>query len=166
MSFLNLYKKLTTSQSEIIVKRRKPYGHLRLNFRNLSDVDPQILAKSILDKKTFHNVTLKETNLTKTQLETIFTQIALIPRGRHIMLDLSQNDMSDVHPKILSRAVIKVEQNNVRDSFLSMDTAAVLFKEILETEVPLVSYLVVISHLCRGNGNIELAKAVHSACVR
>ena len=165
LSCLNLYKKLTTSQFEIIVKRRKPYGHLRLNFRNLSDVDPQILAKSILDK-TFHNVTLKETNLTKTQLETIFTQIALIPRERPMMLDLSQNDMSDVHPKILSRAVIKVEQINVRDSFLSMDTAAVLFKEILETEVPLVSYLVVISHLCRGNGNIELAKAVHSACVR
>ena len=165
MPCLNLYTKLTTSQFELIVIRRKPYGHLRLNFRNLSDVDPQILAKSILDK-TFHNVTLKETNLTKTQLETIFTQIALIPRGRPIMLDLSQNDMSDVHPKILSRAVIKVEQINVRDSFLSMDTAAVLFKEILETEVPLVSYLVVISHLCRGNGNIELAKAVHSACVR
>ena len=161
MPCFNLFKKLTTSQFETIVKRRKCYGELRLNFRNLSDVDPQILAKSILDK-TFHNVALKETNLTKTQLETILTQIALIPQGRPMRLDLSQNDMSDVHPKILSRAVIKIGQINVRDCFLSMETAEVLFKEIVEAQDPLLSYqyLVISSHLCRGKVNTELAKAV------
>ena len=159
MPCFNLFKRLTTSQFETIVKRRKCYGQLRLNFRNLSDVDPQILAKSILDKM-FFSVTLKETNLTKTQLETILTQIALIPQGRPMTLDLSQNDMSDVHPKILSRAVIKIGQINVRDCFLSMETAEVLFKEIVEAQDPLLSYLVVSSHLCRGKVNTELAKAV------
>ena len=159
MPCFNLFKRLTTSQFETIVKRRKCYGQLRLNFRNLSDVDPQILAKSILDK-TFYDVTLKETNLTKTQLETILTQIALIPQGRPMTLDLSQNDMSDVHPKILSRAVIKIGQINVRDCFLSMETAEVLFKEIVEAQDPLLSYLVVSSHLCRGKVNTKLAKAV------
>ena len=80
---------------------------MRLNLKNLSSVDPQVLAKSILDTE-FNEVELKNTSLTKTQLETIFTQAALMPGkdlGRSMfLLDVSQNDLSEVHPKILAMA--------------------------------------------------------------
>ena len=78
MAYFNVHKKLTTSQFVTIVNRRKEKGNMRLNLRNLSTVDPQVLTKSILDPE-FLEVELKDTNLTRAQLETIFTQTALIP---------------------------------------------------------------------------------------
>ena len=159
MPYFNMHKRLTTSQFEVIVNRRKPKGLIRLNLRNLSDVDPQILAKSILDEE-FVEVNLKETNLTKTQLETIFTQAAIIPDGRPMMMmDLSHNNLSEVHPKIMSRAVAKIGYVYLNDTFLSMDQAEVLFKEILENEDTCVSHLTVDKHICQGK-NKNLAKAV------
>ena len=159
MPYFNMHKRLTTSQFEIIVNRRKPKRLIRLNLRNLSDVDPKILAKSLLDEK-FVEVNLKETNLTKTQLETIFTQAAIIPEGRPMMmLDLSHNNLSQVHPKIMSRAVVKIEQVDLNDTFLSMEQAEVLFKEILENEDICLSHMTVDKHICQGKNKI-LAKDV------
>ena len=107
MAYATFCKKLTTSQFETIVNRRKAKGSMRLNLRNLSSVDPQVMAKSVLDTE-FNEVELKNTSLTKTQLETIFTQAALMPGkdlGRSMfLLDVSQNDLSEVHPKILAMA--------------------------------------------------------------
>ena len=159
MAYFNMHKRLTTSQFEVIVNRRKPKGLIRLNLRNLSDVDPQMLSTSLLDKD-FHDVELKETNLTKTQLETLFTKIALIPEGRPMMFfDFSQNNLSEVHPKIMSRAVVKVDTINLLDTFLSLEQAEVLFKEIIENENSLLSTMTIDKHICQGK-NSELAKAV------
>ena len=159
MPYFNMHKRLTTSQFEVIVNKRKPKRLIRLNLRNLSDVDPKILAKSLLDKK-FVEVNLKETNLTKTQLETIFTQAAIIPERRPMMmLDLSHNNLSEVHPKIMSRALIKIEHVYLNDTFISMDQAEVLFKEILDNEDICLSHMTIDKHICKGKNN-KLAKAV------
>ena len=159
MAYFNIHKHLTTSQFEVIVNRRKPKGLIRLNLRNLSDVDPQILAKSILDNQ-FDVVELKETSLTNIQLETIFTHLALIPEKREMfILDLSQNNLSEVHPKIMSRAVVKVGQVDLNDTFLSMEQAEVLFKEIIENEDLCISTMTIDKHICKGKNN-KLSKAV------
>ena len=87
MAYATFCKKLTTSQFETIVNRRKAKGSMRLNLRNLSSVDSQVLAKSVLDTE-FNEVELKNTSLT-----TIFTQDALMPGkdlGRSMfLLDVS-----------------------------------------------------------------------------
>ena len=159
MAYFNMHKRLTTSQFEVIVNRRKPKGLIRLNLRNLSDVDPQVLAKSLLDEK-FDVVELKETNLTKMQLETIFTHMALIPEKRSmLMIDLSQNNLSEVHPKIMSKAAVKVDQVDLNDTFLSMEQAEILFKEIVENKDIWLETMRIDQHVCKGP-NTKLAKAV------
>lgn len=162
MAYFNVHKKLTTSQFVTIVNRRKEKGNMRLNLRNLSSVDPQVLTKSILDPE-FLEVELKDTNLTRAQLETIFTQTALIP-GKDLgrlgfILDVSQNDLSEVHPIIMAKAAVKMDQIDLSDTCLSMEQAEVLFKTIIDTKDLKIDYLTVDKHLCKGK-NYKLAKAV------
>ena len=164
MAYFNVHKKLTTSQFETIVNRRKEKGNMRLNLRNLSSVDPQVLTKSILDPE-FLEVELKDTNLTRAQLETIFTQTALIP-GKDLgrlgfILDVSQNDLSEVHPIIMAKAAVKMDQIDLSDTCLSMEQAEVLFKTIIDTKDLKIDYLTVDKHLCKGK-NYKLAKESYS----
>ena len=151
---------LTTSQLETIVNKSKAKGFLRLNLLDLSSVDPQVLAKSVLDTE-FHEVELRETNLTKTQLETIFTKVAVMPsEGISLTgLNISQNDLSEVHPKIMAKAVIKINQVELNDTSLSMEQAEVLFKEIIESNNLNIDYMTVDKHICEEK-NYELANAV------
>ena len=160
MAYATFCKKLTTSQFETIVNRRKAKGSMRLNLRNLSSVDPQVMAKSVLDTE-FNEVELKNTSLTKTQLETIFTQAALMPGkdlGRSMfLLDVSQNDLSEVHPKILAMAAVKMDQIDLNDTYLSMEQAEVLFKTIINTKDLTIEYMTVDKHIYKGK-NDKLAK--------
>jgi len=151
---------LTTSQLETIVNKSKAKGFLRLNLLDLSSVDPQVLAKSVLDTE-FHEVELRETNLTKTQLETIFTKVAVMPsEGISLTgLNISQNNLSEVHPKIMAKAVIKINQVELNDTYLSMEQAEVLFKEINESNNLNIDYMTVDKHICEEK-NYELANAV------
>ena len=115
---------------------------------------------SVLDTD-FNEVELKNTSLTKTQLETIFTQAALMPGkdlGRSMfLLDVSQNDLSEVHPKILAMAAVKMDQIDLNDTYLSMEQAEVLFKTIINTKDLTIEYMTVDKHICKGK-NYKLAK--------
>ena len=59
----------------------------------------------------------------------------------------------------MSKAVAKIEHVYMNDTFLSMDQAEVLFKEILENEDICLSSMTVDKHICQGK-NKNLAKAV------
>ena len=55
---------------------------MRFDFKDLSRVDPKALAEVFFGKNKVDEVYLKESCLTKDQLETIFTQIAINPKKK------------------------------------------------------------------------------------
>ena len=59
----------------------------------------------------------------------------------------------------MSRAVVKIEHVYLNDTFLSMDQAEVLFKEILDNEDICLSHMTIDKHICQGKNKI-LAKDV------
>ena len=134
---------------------------MRFDYKDLSRVDPKVLAKGLFENNKVDEVYLKESCLTTAQLETIFTQIAINPKkkpwGR---LDISYNDLSAVHPKIMAKAVIRFKLIDLNDTDMTMNQAKVLFKEILASEtVRKATTFVIDKGLCEKE-NSELAKAV------
>merc|ERR1719333_2072150 len=104
---------------------------------------------------------MKASSLTTTQLEAIFTQIAINPKKKPWgQLDISLNDLSAVHPKIIAEAVIRFKLIDLKDTDMTMNQAEVLFKEILGSEkVKKATTFFIDRELCE-NENSELAMAV------
>ena len=108
---MTILKILETSQFEDLIKKRLTRKHLdymRFDFKDLSRVDPKVLAKGLFENNKLDEVYMKESCLTTAQLEAIFTQIAINPKKKPwSRLDISYNDLSAVHPKIMAKAVIR-----------------------------------------------------------
>ncbi len=134
---------------------------MRFDFKDLSRVDPKALAEGLFGKNKVDEVYLKESCLTKDQLEAIFTQIAINPKKKPWdRLDISYNDLSAVHPKIMAKAVTRFKLIDLDNTDMTMNQAEILFKEILASEtVRKGTTFVIDKELCE-NENTELAKAV------
>ena len=156
--------RFSTSQFEDLIKKRSIWKHMdymRFDFKDLSRVDPKVLAKGLFDNKKVDEIYMRETSLTTAQLEAIFTQIDINskkkPWGR---LDISYNDLSSVNPKIMAKAVTRFKLVNLNCTDMSMNQAEVLFKEILASEtVRKATTFVIDKELCEKE-NTDLAKAV------
>jgi len=156
--------RFSTSQFEDLIKKRlkcKNLDYMRFDYKDLSRVDPKVLAKGLFENNKVDEVYMKESCLTTAQLEAIFTQIAINPKkkpwGR---LDISYNDLSGVHPKIMAKAVTRFKSVDLNDADMTMKQAEVLFKEILASEtVRKATTFVIDKELCEKENN-ELAKVV------
>ena len=156
--------RFSTSQFEDLIKKRlkcKNLDYMRFDYKDLSRVDPKVLTKGLFENNKVDEVYMKESCLTTAQLEAIFTQIAINPKkkpwGR---LDISYNDLSGVHPKIMAKAVTRFKLIDLNDADMTMKQAEVLFKEILASEtVRKATTFVIDKELCEKE-NSELAKVV------
>ena len=152
----------STSQFEDLIKKRGKFDYyMCFNHNDLSRVDPKVLAKGLFENTEVDEVYMKASSLTTAQLEAIFTQIAINPKkkpwGR---LDISHNDLSAVHPKIMSKAVTRFKSIKLNETDMTMNQTEVLFKEILASEtVRKATTFVIDKELCEKE-NSELAKAV------
>ena len=130
--------KMTTSQLEAMLEEAAE-SSLNLSRRDCSEVEAAVLARAVLEPGLL-DVELRDINISKGQWETVFTKIALAPGGRKMfMLDLSENDLSEVHSKIMAKAVCKLDHVDLSDTNISMEQAETLFKEILENDVTIRS---------------------------
>ena len=156
--------RFSTSQFEDLIKKRlarRDLNYMRFDYKDLSRVDPKVLAKGLFENNKVDEVYMKASSLTTAQLEAIFTQIAINPKkkpwGR---LDISFNDLSAVHPKIMAETVIRFKLIDLNDTDMTMNQAEVLFKEILASEkVKKATTFFIDRELCE-NENSELAMAV------
>ena len=130
--------KMTTSQLEAMLGEAAE-SSLNLSRRDCSEVEAAVLARAVLEPGLL-DVELRDINIGKGQWETVFTKVALAPGGRKMfMLDLSENDLSGVHSKIMAKAICKLDHVDISDTNISMEQAETLFKEILENDVTIRS---------------------------
>ena len=74
--------RFSTHQFVELIEKRKRLDYMRFDFKDLSRVDPKALAEGLFGKNKVDKVYLKESCLTKDQLEAIFTQIAINPKQK------------------------------------------------------------------------------------
>ena len=74
--------RFSTHQFVELIEKRKRLDYMRFDFKDLSRVDPKALAEGLFGKNKVDEVYLKESCLTKDQLEAIFTQIAINPKQK------------------------------------------------------------------------------------
>jgi Leucine-rich repeat (LRR) protein len=103
-------------------------AHLRklgLGLTGLSTVEPGLLARALA---VLEEVDITEADLTRHQLETIFSAISGDTKLKK--LDLSENDLSCLEPDLFAKAVSNVEQVELRDSKLSEQQVNALFTAV------------------------------------
>ena len=116
--------KMTTSQLEAMLGAAE--SSLNLSRRDCSEVEAAVLARAVLEPGLL-DVELRNINISKGQWETVFTKVALAPGGRKMfMLDLSENDLSGVHSKIMAKAICKLDHVDLSDTNISMEQAETL----------------------------------------
>jgi len=84
---------------------------LKLNNKNISDVDTELLARAVTKLDILE---ISNTKLTRQQIVTIITAVS--DGSKMTKLDISFNDMSGIDPQILTKAVSKIEHLNVTDA--------------------------------------------------
>ena len=156
---MKYHTKITSSKVEAILNKKKTL--VKLNYKDCSDVDVDLLVRAAMVQ--FMELELRDSKLTKNQWETFFTKLALHPDGNsRIMLDLGENDLSEVHPMIVAKAICKLSDVDLNNTKMSMDQVEILFKEILDKETTLSS-LVVDNNLCRKKNHhlaLDVAKKI------
>ena len=157
---LKYHSKITSSKVEAILNKKKTV--IKFNYKDCSDVNVELLARAAM--VPFMELELSDSKLTKNQLETFFTKIALQPEGNTTgKLDLSENDLSEVHPKIMAKAICKLNHVDLNNTNMSMDQAETLFKVILEEKKTTLYFLTVDNNLCRKKNHhlaLDVAKKI------
>ena len=157
---LKYHSKITSSKVEAILNKKKTV--IKFNYKDCSDVNVELLVRAAM--VPFMELELCDSKLTKNQLETFFTKIALQPEGNTTgKLNLSENYLSEVHPKIMAKAICKLNHVDLNNTNMSMDQAETLFKVILEEKKTTLHYLTVDNNLCRKKNHhlaLDVAKKI------
>jgi len=103
---------------------------LRLNNKNVSGVDAELLARAVIKLETLE---FSNTQLTQQQIVAILTAVS---DGRKMTkLDISFNDMSGIDKKLLGKAVTKMKKLNITDTNLTQQQAEAILTAVSEENV-------------------------------
>ena len=124
------HTKLTQQQAVAIltgVSEGSKLAKLDINGNNLSGVDQGQLDKAVIKLKTLD---VSDTELTQQQAVTILTAIS--EGSKFTKLDISCNDLPEVDPGLLAKAVTKLETFEVRYTELTQQQAVKILTAISE----------------------------------
>ena len=128
---LNLkYTKLTQQQiASVITSASKGSKLKKLNIseNDLSGVDPGLLAKAVVNLETLD---IGNTKLTQQQAAVIFSGVC--EGSRLNVLNISDNNLSEVEPELLAKTVIKLKKLDIRYSDITKQQASVILTAISE----------------------------------
>ena len=103
---------------------------LRLNNKNVSGVDAELLARAVIKLETLE---FSNTQLTQQQIVAILTAVS---DGRKMTkLDISFNDMSGIDKKLLAKTVTKMKKLNITDTNLTQQQAEAILTAVSEENV-------------------------------
>ena len=109
---------------------------LKLNNKNISDVDTELLARAVTKLDILE---ISNTKLTRQQIVTIITAVS--DGSKMTKLDISFNDMSGIDPQILTKAVSKIEHLNVTDANITQQQTAAILTAISEEKIVTELYI-------------------------
>ena len=110
-------------------------SHPALRALDISDtplprIDADLLASSITGRLT--KLVIWETHLTTDQAEALLTRLAITHQLRS--LDISYNDLSEVEPQLLARAVVELEELRLSGTSLTSEQSEALFYALNEAD--------------------------------
>ena len=124
------YTQLTQQQAgEILtaVSEGNRLTKLSISHNDLSGIEPELLAKAVT-KLEFLNVI--NTKLTQQQVVAIFT--ALSEENKLTELFISENDLSQVDPELLYKAIVNLKILKVTETRLTKQQAVAIFTAVSE----------------------------------
>jgi len=114
----------------VICSREGQGMNLRLENKNVSGVDAELLASAVIKLETLE---FSNTQLTQQQIVAILTAVS---DGRKMTkLDISFNDMSGIDKKLLAKAVTKMKKLNITDTNLTQEQAEAILTAVSEENV-------------------------------
>ena len=122
--------KLTQQQiASVITTASKGSKLKKLNIseNDLSGVDPGLLAKAVVNLETLD---IGNTKLTQQQAAVIFSGVC--EGSRLNVLNISDNNLSEVEPELLAKTVIKLKKLDIRYSDITKQQASVILTAISE----------------------------------
>ena len=122
--------KLTQQQiASVITSASKGSKLKKLNIseNDLSGVDPGLLAKAVVNLETLD---IGNTKLTQQQAAVIFSGVC--EGSRLNVLNISDNNLSEVEPELLAKTVIKLKKLDIRYSDITKQQASVILTAISE----------------------------------
>ena len=122
--------KLTQQQiASVITSASKGSKLKKLNIseNDLSGVDPGLLAKAVVNLETLD---IGNTKLTQQQAAVIFSGVC--EGSRLNVLNISENNLSEVEPELLAKTVIKLKKLDIQYSDLTKQQASVILTAISE----------------------------------
>ena len=122
--------KLTQQQiASVITSASKGSKLKKLNIseNDLSGVDPGLLAKAVVNLETLD---IGNTKLTQQQAAVIFSGVC--EGSRLNVLNISDNNLSEVEPELLAKTVIKLKKLDIRYTDITKQQASVILTAISE----------------------------------